>query len=117
MTIDFFYGVCYNSLIFIDKFKREFYRSLLTFLYVVGINRAVSTYRDGGTMAYIVCEKRRGNPKINVEVCQRKCEFTEECTAYQKHLAAAAPDPPGDVESYTAAPSHGESASTEAQAV
>ena len=40
-------------------------------------------------MPYIICEKRKGNPKVNVEVCQRKCKFMEQCKAYQNYLKAS----------------------------
>ncbi|MBW2120794.1 MAG: hypothetical protein JRH07_02970 [Deltaproteobacteria bacterium] len=36
-------------------------------------------------MAYIICERRRGHPKVNVEVCRRKCRFQGECKSYQKY--------------------------------
>ena len=41
-------------------------------------------------MPYIVCEKRKGNPRVNVEVCRRKCKFTEECSSYRRYLTTAA---------------------------
>ena len=41
-------------------------------------------------MPYIVCEKRKGNPRVNVEVCRRKCKFAEECSSYRRYLHAAA---------------------------
>ncbi len=41
-------------------------------------------------MPYIVCEKRKGNPRVNVEVCRRKCKFTEECSSYRRYLIKAA---------------------------
>lgn len=59
-------------------------------------------------MAYIICDKRRGNPKINVEVCRRKCEFTAECKPYGKYLTSIAMEEPLDAESHTATPSHPE---------
>ncbi len=41
-------------------------------------------------MPYIVCEKRRGSPKVNVEVCRRKCQFMEACISYGRYLEAHA---------------------------
>ena len=66
-------------------------------------------------MAYIICDKRRGNPKINVEVCRRKCEFTEECKSYGKYLKTIAMEEPLDVESHTTALSHDEGIGKEVQ--
>ena len=40
-------------------------------------------------MAYIICERRKGNPKLNVEVCRRKCKFTDQCKPYEKYLCSA----------------------------
>jgi hypothetical protein len=57
-------------------------------------------------MAYIICNKRRGNPKINVEVCRRKCQFTEECEAYTNYLQAASLEDPVDVDSHATVRSH-----------
>ena len=34
-------------------------------------------------MSYLVCDKRKGNPKIHVEVCQKKCKLTQECKSYK----------------------------------
>jgi len=56
-------------------------------------------------MPYIVCEKRKGNPKVNVEVCRRKCKFVEECKSYSQYLLKATALESGlDVESR--APTH-----------
>lgn len=53
-------------------------------------------------MPYIVCEKRRGNPKVNVEVCRRKCKFIEECKSYERYLSSAGPKESSlDIESHT----------------
>ena len=32
--------------------------------------------------AYIVCHKKRNNPRMNVRVCQKKCELRNECREY-----------------------------------
>lgn len=52
-------------------------------------------------MAYIICEKRRGNPKINVEVCRRKCDFTEECRPYKRYLKDTAVEDNTGVEAHS----------------
>jgi len=31
---------------------------------------------------YIVCLKKRNNPRMNVRVCQHKCPDKEDCKAY-----------------------------------
>ena len=46
-------------------------------------------------MSYIICGKRKGNPKVNVEVCRRKCKHAEQCKPYQEHLGVAPVLPPG----------------------
>jgi len=45
-------------------------------------------------MPYIVCEKRKGNPRVNVEVCRRKCKFAEECSSFRRYLTTAAINEP-----------------------
>ncbi|NIS60951.1 MAG: hypothetical protein GTO13_09690 [Proteobacteria bacterium] len=37
-------------------------------------------------MSYIICEKRKGNPKVNVEVCRRKCKHASQCKPYNEYL-------------------------------
>ncbi len=67
-------------------------------------------------MAYVVCEKRRGNPKVNVEVCRRKCKFTEACKSYGKYLGAhPLAEPPVDAEVQASALSHHEGTGKEVQ--
>ena len=40
------------------------------------------------TMDYITCEKRKNAPKINVLICEKKCQHAEICTAYRGYLKA-----------------------------
>ena len=40
-------------------------------------------------MSYIICEKRKGNPKVNVEVCRRKCKHADQCKPYNDYLSIA----------------------------
>lgn len=37
-------------------------------------------------MSYLICDKRKGNPKIHVEVCRRKCKFVQECKIYKEFV-------------------------------
>lgn len=37
-------------------------------------------------MSYIICDKRKGSPKIHVEVCRRKCKFLNECKVYKEFI-------------------------------
>jgi hypothetical protein len=46
-------------------------------------------------MSYIICGKRKGNPKVNVEVCRRKCKHAEQCKSYQEYLDVTQILPPG----------------------
>jgi hypothetical protein len=48
---------------------------------------AYSATRTGGhSMSYLVCDKRKGSPKVHVEVCRRKCKLVEECKAYKEFV-------------------------------
>lgn len=40
-------------------------------------------------MSYLVCEKRKGSPKVHVEVCRKKCKLIDQCKSY-KHFVAEA---------------------------
>jgi hypothetical protein len=31
---------------------------------------------------YIVCLKKRNNPRIDIRVCQKKCDLKEDCKEY-----------------------------------
>ena len=35
---------------------------------------------------YIVCQKKRSSPRLNVRVCQEKCPLRDECTEYMNYL-------------------------------
>ena len=37
-------------------------------------------------MDYITCEKRKNAPKINVLVCEKKCEHAQICKPYLNYL-------------------------------
>ena len=37
-------------------------------------------------MSYIICGKRKGKPKVNVEVCRRKCKHADQCKPYKEYL-------------------------------
>ena len=39
-------------------------------------------------MDYITCEKRKNAPKINVLICEKKCEHAETCKSYLSYLKA-----------------------------
>ncbi len=39
-----------------------------------------------GNMDYITCEKRKNAPKINVLICEKKCEHAETCKPYLNYL-------------------------------
>jgi len=38
-------------------------------------------------MSYLVCDKRKGSPKVHVEVCRRKCKSAQECKAYKEFVS------------------------------
>jgi hypothetical protein len=31
---------------------------------------------------YIVCQKKRNNPRMDIRICQKKCELKNECKEY-----------------------------------
>ena len=37
-------------------------------------------------MDYITCDKRKNAPKINVLICEKKCQEVKTCKAYLNHL-------------------------------
>ena len=37
-------------------------------------------------MSYLICDKRKGSPKVHVEVCRRKCKLLCECKAYKEFV-------------------------------
>ena len=32
--------------------------------------------------SYIVCQKKRNNPRMDIRICQKKCELKDECQEY-----------------------------------
>jgi hypothetical protein len=38
------------------------------------------------TMSYLICDKRKGSPKIHIEVCRRKCKLVHECKTYKEFV-------------------------------
>jgi hypothetical protein len=37
-------------------------------------------------MSYLICDKRKGSPKIHIEVCRRKCKLIRECKTYKEFV-------------------------------
>jgi hypothetical protein len=37
-------------------------------------------------MSYLICDKRKGSPKVHIEVCRRKCKLIQECKAYKEFV-------------------------------
>jgi len=31
---------------------------------------------------YIVCQKKRNNPRMDIRICQKKCELKDDCKEY-----------------------------------
>ena len=31
---------------------------------------------------YIVCQKKRNNPRMHVQICQKKCDLKDDCKDY-----------------------------------
>lgn len=38
---------------------------------------------------YIVCQKKRNNPRMNVRICQKKCTEKNNCKEYIAHSETA----------------------------
>jgi len=32
---------------------------------------------------YIVCDKKKNNPRVSIKICQEKCALRDECLAYR----------------------------------
>jgi hypothetical protein len=32
---------------------------------------------------YIVCDKKKNNPRVSIKTCQKKCAFRDECLAFK----------------------------------
>jgi hypothetical protein len=32
---------------------------------------------------YIVCQKKRNNPRMDIRVCRKKCDIKDECAEYK----------------------------------
>ncbi len=39
---------------------------------------------------YIVCQKKRNNPRMDIRICQKKCDLKEDCTEYIAHTRVLA---------------------------
>jgi hypothetical protein len=35
--------------------------------------------------AYIVCQKKRNNPRMDVRICQKKCDMKDGCKEFLSH--------------------------------
>ena len=33
--------------------------------------------------SYIVCQKKRNNPRMDIRICQKKCTLKDDCEEYQ----------------------------------
>lgn len=51
---------------------------------------------------YIVCYKKRNNPRVHVHVCEKKCALKEECKELALHrdgeIRDSGPEPPESLE-------------------
>jgi len=39
---------------------------------------------------YIVCQKKRNNPRMDVRICQKKCDQKDDCAEYISHVKVLA---------------------------
>lgn len=35
---------------------------------------------------YIVCQKKRNNPRMDIRVCSKKCDIKDECAGYKSSI-------------------------------
>ena len=35
---------------------------------------------------YVVCQKKRNSPRLNVRICQEKCPLKDECKEYMAYI-------------------------------
>ena len=35
---------------------------------------------------YIVCQKKRNNPRMDVRICQKKCDLKDDCKDYISYI-------------------------------
>jgi hypothetical protein len=40
---------------------------------------------------YIVCRKKRNNPRMDVRICEKRCPLKEECEDFQAHHEIPSP--------------------------
>jgi hypothetical protein len=48
---------------------------------------------------YIVCQKKKNNPRMDVRICQKKCDLKHDCPEYISHVRVLAQSE--NVSSYT----------------
>lgn len=49
---------------------------------------------------YVVCRKKRNNPRMDVRICELKCALKEECREFKAHGKNELPEQsPADTES------------------
>jgi hypothetical protein len=41
---------------------------------------------------YIVCHKKRNNPRMDVRICQAKCDLKDDCKEYISYVKVLAQD-------------------------
>lgn len=51
-----------------------------------GAYLVLSLEREILEMSYLICDKRKGSPKIHIEVCRRKCKLVQECKTYKEFV-------------------------------
>ena len=35
---------------------------------------------------YIVCQKKRNNPRMDIRICRKKCDIKDECAEYKSSI-------------------------------
>ena len=46
---------------------------------------------------YIVCQKKRNNPRVDIRICERKCPLKDDCKEYIAYHKVMLQDKPLDL--------------------
>jgi hypothetical protein len=60
--------------------------TILNIEYLIPSKLVANRWKGGFKMSYLICDKRKGSPKIHVEVCRRKCKLIQECKTYKEFV-------------------------------
>lgn len=50
---------------------------------------SAQVFRERGVMTYIVCKRRRSEPRLAISICRNKCRFKKTCPEYLRAIQLA----------------------------